>query len=205
MPGKAKSLTLHGPDGAGKTHLLIAMGNNFKTWSNYGTALYLDAPRLLEVVSTSSAYEEIKTSLHQYENSSFLAVDHLEKVAGNAVVEDQVFHLYNAVVEAGGLFAAAVNAPPSRWGFQEWLSTRLLWGLTVELNPVGDDARAKVLGRMAEGMGLALPEKVALWLMSRLPRDPASQMEALGKIDQYSLIRGKKVSIQLAREALEIN
>ncbi|HJM83302.1 MAG TPA: DnaA/Hda family protein [Nitrospinota bacterium] len=115
----------------------------------------------------------------------------------------QVFHLYNAVVQNGGRIAVATQEFPSSWKFPDWLSTRLLWGFVTNLKPVGDEMRIDVLNKISRDLGMILPESAANWMLTHLPRDPASQLNFLEKIDQHSLTLGRKVSISLVKQALE--
>lgn len=199
---KTASLVITGPSGSGKTHLLAAMGKMASDQSG-SASLYLDGAALVEKVSGSETYEELKARLTSFESASFLAIDRLELVAGDKESEDQVFHLYNAVTQAGGRFTAALTTPPSEWKFADWLSTRLLWGHLVKLSPVGDDRKVEVLLKMASDLRLTLGLREANWMLTHLDRDSQSQLKALNLIDQRSLTTGRKVSIPLIKEALE--
>ena len=197
------SIVLHGPTGAGKTHLLAAMGAACSGSGSGGSALYMDGGALVDKIGAMERYEDLKKYLQNYERASFLAVDRLDMVAGDRTAEDQVFHLYNAVTQRGGKFATALRTPPARWRFAKWLTTRLLWGHVVNVAPVGDDMRVEVLRKMAADMRLLLPEQGAVWLINHLPRDPKTQLQALRLIDKLSLTTGRKVSIPLIKQALE--
>lgn len=199
-----RSLALYGQRGVGKTHLLIAMSSIVREKAGEVSVCYVSGADIRQKVATSKTYEELKEHLGKYEGAVFLAVDDLDAVEGDQEAQDQVFHLYNAVTGNGGWFAVAVTEPPTAWKFSSWLATRLLWGLVLPVNPVGDESRVAVLKRVSASMGLSLPDNVAKWLITRLPRDPASQMKALELIDRHSLSAGRKVSIPLAREALGI-
>ena len=199
-PGWA-SMVIFGEKGAGKTHLLSAIGQSVT--DSGAVALYLDCDMLASTIDAALSYEEIKKSLAKYEKATYLAIDGLEKIEGSAVAQEQVFHLYNAVKESGGRIALSVTTQPAKWVFADYLSTRLLWGQVVELKPVGDDGMVRVLIKMAKEKGLHLPKEAAVWLTTRLPRDPASLTTALNKIDQHSMTKKRKVTIQLVREALE--
>ncbi|MBI5814109.1 MAG: ATP-binding protein [Nitrospinae bacterium] len=197
-----KSLVVYGAAGSGKTHLLCAMGDMAAKDAGEEASLYLDGAALVEAVESAATYEELKGRIQNFESAFFLAVDNLDIIEGNNAAEDQVFHLYNAVVQSGGRFAAAVAKPPVDWKFQDHLSTRLLWGHALAVNPVGDGKRVSVLIKVAADLGVKLPENVAQWLLTRLSRDPKEQIAAIEAIDRHSLTTGKKVSISLVREAL---
>ncbi len=199
------SLILYGAPGSGKTHLLSAMGNCAREVFDESSTLYLDGARLVGEVDASKTYEELKMYIQNYEDASFLAIDRLELVEGIREAEDQVFHLFNAITQAGGKFCGAVSIPPSGWKFADWLSTRLLWGHVLRIDPVGDENRIDVLIKISSDMGFVLTRQAAQWLITHLPRDPESQIKALEKIDKASLTSGKKASIYLIKRALEDN
>ncbi|VAX21032.1 hypothetical protein MNBD_NITROSPINAE01-602 [hydrothermal vent metagenome] len=202
--GQTSSIVLYGESGSGKTHLLSAIGKVISEKLTERATLYLDANALKEKIDSLKTYTQLKEYLEKYEHAAYLAIDNLDAICGIRKAEEQVFHLYNAVTQGGGRFAATLISPPAAWNFSlPDLSTRLLWGQVIELRPVGDEKRGAVLIKTAKEMGMTLPQTAAEWLITRLPRDPASQRETLVKIDQFSLTYKRKVSIQLIREALE--
>ncbi len=202
-PEGRASLVLHGLAGTGKTHLLFAMSELLESNNAENQTLYLDCKELADKVMKSETYEELKTFLNKYDKAVFLAVDHLEMIEEVESAQEQVFHLYNAVINSGGRFVGAVKIPPNSWKFADYLKTRLLWGQVVEVNRVDDDNTPLVLNKVAKDLGLHLPLNASQWLTSRLDRNPATLIEALRRIDRYSLTVGRKVSIQLIKKALE--
>lgn len=201
--GQPASIVIYGPKGAGKTHLLSAIGKALAEKLGEPAVLYLDANALKEKIGSLNTYTQLKEYLGKYERASYLAIDNLDVICGIKEAEEQVFHLYNAVTQAGGRFAVTFIAPPSEWTVSlKDLSTRLLWGQIISLQPVGDEKRAEVLIKTAKDMGMLLPGASAEWLVTRLPRDPQSQREILVRVDQYSLTYKRKVSLQLIKEAL---
>jgi DnaA regulatory inactivator Hda len=203
-PSLPASLVLHGPAGCGKTHLLGAMGDVAKRRLG-GGAWYLSTVDLAADVADTGGYEALKGRLAGYEAALFLAVDDLEAAVALPDVQEQIFHLFNAVTQSGGIFVAAADRPPARLGFADYLETRLLWGQALDLKPVADETWEKVLVNAAAARGLTLPEAAARWMVTRIARDPASQLTALERVDRRSLTTGRKVSVQLVREALEEN
>ncbi len=203
-PGQPSSIVVYGERGSGKTHLLSAIGKVISEKLAEQATLYLDANALKEKIDSLETYTQLKEYLEKYESAAYLAIDNLDAICGIKRAEEQVFHLYNAVTQGGGRFAATAISPPAMWNFSlQDLSTRLLWGQVIELRPVGDEKRGAVLVKTAKEMGMTLPKAAAEWLITRLPRDPASQRETLVRIDRFSLTYKRKVSIQLIREALE--
>ena len=201
--GQPTSLVLYGERGSGKTHLLSAIGHEISGKLAKAAILYIDANALKEKIDSLETYTQLKEYLEKYEQAAYLAIDNLDSICGVGEAEEQVFHLYNAVTQGGGRFAAATVLSPPEWTFSlKDLKTRLLWGQVIELLPVGDEKRTDVLIKAAKDMGMALPAAAAQWLITHLPRNPNSQRETLVRIDQYSLTYKRKVSVQLIKEAL---
>ncbi|MDH5756116.1 MAG: DnaA/Hda family protein [Nitrospinota bacterium] len=199
-----KGLVIHGPALCGKTHLLAAMGQVASRSVGSASAVYLDCAQLAAEGRQKDMYGRLAEYVGAMERAVFLTVDRLEAAQDEEELCNLVFNLYNEVTgKPNGRFAAASAVSPPQWRFPDWLSTRLLWGHVAELRPVGDEARPQVLMKMAADMRMVLPREAALWLVTRLPRDPESQWQALGRIDRLSLTKGRKISIPLIKEAVE--
>ncbi|MDH5637332.1 MAG: DnaA/Hda family protein [Nitrospinota bacterium] len=201
--GEPKSLVIHGPTLSGKTHLLSAMGKVASRRVGARAAIYIDCAALTGGGGELDIFGRLKEYVSAMDQALFLTVDQLELAQENEELASLVFHLYNEVTaRPGGRFAAALSVDPAGWSFPQWLSTRLLWGNVAKLRPVGDEARPQVLIKMAADMRMTLPSDAALWLVTRLPRDPSSQAQTLARIDRLSLTKGKKISIPLIKEVV---
>ncbi len=200
---KGRSITLYNNSASGKSHLLFAMAKEFEELhSAGGQALYLDGGQLAQKVIETDKYEELKSWISAYEKAPFVAVDQLEKISKNQQAQDQVFHIYNAVMQSGGLFVAGVSRLPSEWNFEDYLQSRLLWGASLRIRQVSGDSLIKVVEKIATDKGFRIGQQVAKWLTTHLSRDIRQIVSAMERIDQRSLTDGRKVSISLVKEAL---
>ena len=76
--------------------------------------------------------------------------------------------------------------------------------MSTELKPIDDKTTAKIIAKLAKDIRLVLPEKVIVYLLTRMPRDFISIKHAITSINQASYIQKKKVTIPLVKETLNL-
>jgi chromosomal replication initiation ATPase DnaA len=76
--------------------------------------------------------------------------------------------------------------------------------MTAELNPLDDAAMAALLKIMAARIGLVIPDKIATYLLNRIPKDFQTIKKDLALINQESYVQKKKVSIPLVKAILNL-
>jgi DnaA family protein len=130
-------------------------------------------------------------------------VDDVDRLDAPAQVA--LFNRLNAVREqADAACVVAGPLPPARLALREDLRTRLAWGLVYQLHPLSDEEKAAALREHAAATGLALPDDVLRYLLSRLPRDLRTLMAALDALDAYALARKRPLNLALLREWLQL-
>ncbi|MCC6206676.1 MAG: DnaA regulatory inactivator Hda [Gammaproteobacteria bacterium] len=185
-----QSVYLWGGAGTGKTHLLEAV---CRLAAGRGeSAVYLPlreradlAPALLEGL----------------EALALVCVDDIGAIAGDAVWEAALFHLFNRVREGGGRIVIAGAASPRALGLGlPDLATRLSWGLVFQLQPLLDDEKAQALRLRARVRGMEMPEAVARYLLQRHARDMGALFELLERLDRASLAAQRRLTVPFVRE-----
>lgn len=184
---------LWGGQGVGKTHLLQA---TCRAADAAGiAAVYLPLAELAEY--GAAPFAGLGTQ-------GIVAVDDLDRAAGDASLERGLFRLYNDLQETGGrLLVGSVAAPMSaRIGLAD-LRSRLGSGVVYQLRRLDDDDCVEALRMRAAGRGLELPAETARFLMRRLPRDIASLCGWLDRLDLASLAAQRRLTVPFVRDVLE--
>lgn len=97
---------------------------------------------------------------------------------------------------------AAGDAPPADLPLRDDLRSRLGWGHVFQLQPLDEPARRAVLRRAADARGIALPDEVVDFMLSRFARDLSSLMALLDRLDGYALRTHRGITIPLVRAML---
>jgi DnaA regulatory inactivator Hda len=182
---------LHGPRGAGKTHLLQAA---CVRWSEQGaTTAYVP---LRELGGEAEA-------LNGYGQLALVAIDDAEVVAGNPAAERALFRLHQELDESGGRMLVAGASPPAALDFKlRDLASRLNGGLVLTLQALDDDEQLQALKLRAQLRGFELPDETVQYLQRRMPRDMASLCAFLDRLDEASLVAQRKLTVPFVREVL---
>lgn len=191
VPG---SFFLWGRSGEGKSHLLMAAAQQVNETGGQAFYLSLAAPDLPSPQAVAEGLEGI----------DLLALDDIDRVAGQREWEEALFALYNRVRERGGRLLLAASVRPDQCGFiLPDLVSRLQWGLVFGLRPLDDAARIRVLQLRARHRGFDLPEEVGRYLIKRYPRDLASLCALLERLDAVSLQAQRRLTVPFIKQVLE--
>jgi len=80
------------------------------------------------------------------------------------------------------------------------LISRLLWGLVAHLDVSDDHSRQMLIAKLAQDRQIILPDDVAIWLLTVLPRDVGSLATACDALYRAALQRKCRITLRLARE-----
>jgi len=180
---------LHGPAGSGRTHLLQASAQQ-------AGGLYLPLRELAEVepASVCDGLEQIP----------LLALDDLDAVAADPAWAEALFHLFNRSAAAGHrLLVSAAVAPGGLACALEDLRSRLGWGGSFRLSPLGESGCRTLLQQRGGALGLELSDAVISYILSRAPRGASQLLMLLERIDQRSLVEQRRLTVPLVRSVLE--
>lgn len=182
-------LYLGGTPGCGRSHLLQAACHAVSEAGGLAAYLPLEecmamSPRMLEGM----------------EQMALLALDDVERLAGNAEWEQALFHLYNRMRDAGHRLVVAGNAPPAALGIAlPDLLSRLGWGPVFQLQPLSDSEKSAALRLRAHQRGMELPGEVADYLLNHASREMHDLVALLERLDEGSLAAQRKLTIPFVR------
>jgi len=181
---------LHGPAGAGKSHLLQASCH-----ATAGGSLYLPLAELL-------AYPP-ESVLAGVESLDLVCIDDLQATQGRADWEQALFHCFNRARARGcRLLVSADRAPRALDMVLEDLRSRLSWGIVYHLPGLDDAQRVRLLTFRAGRRGLRMGEDVASYLVSRAPRDPTSLLNLLDILDQRALAEKRALTVPFVKQVM---
>jgi DnaA-homolog protein len=183
---------LHGPEGSGRTHLLMAA---CQTASADGfSAQYLPLGAL------ANAQED---AIRGFGGSDLLVLDDVDAIAGIRDAEHALFDLYNRCRAEGSCLVFVAAAPPAQIRISlPDLVSRLSSCTQASLRPLDDAQRREVLRERAETRGIALDEAVLDFLFTHYARDLGSLGALLDQVDRASLAAKRRVTVPFLRQLL---
>lgn len=197
-----QSLYLSGASGLGKTHLLMSIGNHLAETGSPAKALYVHCRDLIESLDRgeSGLPGKLGTSASQVD---YLLLDDIDRIMAHPTAQETLYRIYNQTLEQGGKMVFAGRTSANELEKTEgFLTSRFKWGMTAELLPMDDEATSKLIHKLAEDLGLDIPDKITTYLLSRIPRDFQSVKSAVTRINEESLRKKHKVTLPLVKTAL---
>jgi chromosomal replication initiator protein len=208
MPGEAYNpLFLYGAPGLGKTHLLSAIA-----------AYMRDRDPAIQVHhTTAEAFTgEFVAALRRSGTDAFkrryrcldaLLIDDVQFLEDKPQTEEEFFHTFNALYEAGSQIVLSSDRPPHALSrLAERLRDRFEWGLCAEIAAADARTRLAVLTRLAAE---AVPElsreeaaAVLREIASHAPGNLRRLEGALTRVIAFGSVMGTPLTPELARQVL---
>jgi hypothetical protein len=170
-------LFIHGVSGAGKTHLLHAVGTLAATLQPDMHVVYLTADQLVDRVSAAVGAGAVEALRDELLDADLLLLDEAHQLAGRARTQEELLSLWPELEQRAQIVVAAEGATPELPGVDDGLRACFTRGLAVDLPPADDDARTEIARKAARQRGIELAPSAAEQI-ARLPVDGAAGLIA---------------------------
>jgi chromosomal replication initiator protein len=201
--GRYNPLVLVGGGGAGKTHLLHAIGNRLAERCT-GAVACLSAPEFTAELIDAIDRDAVSAWRHRYRRCLALLLDDVHLIGEKDRSQDELFLLFNLLVESGRqlVFTSAV-APAAIAGLEPRLRTRLEGGLVVELPAPDPEVRSAIIVRELTGRTGGADPELSAYLASRPAESVRVVVAQLQRVLNAAEARNEPPSAALAREVLD--
>ena len=206
LPAKAYNpLFIYGGSGLGKTHLLRAIGQHIQDRDATQRVVYLTAERFVnELVSLLHQDRSASPFRHRYRQADVLLVDDIHYLAGKQRTQEEFFHTFNALHEAGKqIVLSSDKLPQEITPLDQRLRSRFGAGLMADIQPPDLETRLAILTRKAEERQVQLPHDAAMLIASRVRTNVTALETALARVITHASLHGRKVDADLTHGVLE--
>ena len=132
-------LYLYGGVGMGKTHLLNAIGLEFKSSRKI---MFISAERFMYHFIKSIKSNEMVKFKDYFRNTDVLLIDDIQFMNGKEAMQEEFFHTFNALIDNGSqIVITADRAPNKLLRIQERIKSRFSGGLVVDIQSADYDLR----------------------------------------------------------------
>ncbi len=203
-PGKSYNpLFLYGGVGLGKTHLLHAIGN--LGLRHTPAILYVSSETftndLIDAIRTHST-EDFRAKYR--DNVDVLLIDDVQFIAGKESTQEELFHTFNTLYEAGKqIVISSDRAPRAISTLEERLKSRFEWGLIADIQPPDYETRTAILHAKAESQGLSIPPDVLALIAEKFQNNIRELEGALNRIVAHARLMNVPFSVEAATTALQ--
>jgi chromosomal replication initiator protein len=202
-PAKAYNpLFIYGGVGLGKTHLLNAIGNYVVDRIDQRIA-YVTTEQFTNEVINSIRYDKMMELRRRYRNVDMLLIDDIQFLAGKERTQEEFFHTFNSLYEAGKQIVLSSDRFPKEMpSMEERLRSRFEWGLIADLQPPDIETRIAILRKKSEEEGIAINEDVIQLLAANLKSNIREIEGALIRLGAYASLTGQQITVDMAKNTL---
>jgi len=197
-------LFLYGGTGLGKTHLMLAVGNQIKKDNPKARVMYLSSERFVQDMITALRNNVIDKFKSHYRSADALLIDDIQFFAKKERSQEEFFYTFNSLLEGQKqIILTCDRFPKEVENLDERLQSRLGWGLTIAVEPPELETRVAILIKKAQQNLVTLPEDVAFFIAQRIKSNVRDLEGALQRTMAFSRFTNQPLSIDMAQEALK--
>ena len=161
-------LFIFGGVGLGKTHLMHAVGNHIKAHNPDANVVYLHSERFVNGMVSALRHNRMDEFKNYYRSVDALLIDDIQFFANKTRSMEEFFHTFNVLLECQKqIIMTGDRLPREVENLDDRLQSRLVWGLSVEVEPPDVETRVAILRKKVEHLGLDIPNDVAFFIARR--------------------------------------
>jgi len=203
-PGrKYNPLFLYGGVGLGKTHLLQAVGNDLMRANQGLKLMYATSEQFTNDYVGSVKSGRTDTFKNKYRLVDLLLIDDIQFIGGKEQTQEEFFHTFNALRDAGKQIVLTSDRPPKAIpALEERLISRFEWGMIVDIATPDLETRMAILQTKSQEREVRLSDEVLRYIASNVQSNVRELEGALNKLLAYCELNNSEPDLENAKSVV---
>lgn len=204
-PGKIYNpLFIYGNSGLGKTHLLLAIGQQIHEKSPEKSIAYIKGDEFTNQLVKSIKDGTAEEFRQKYRNVDLFLVDDIQFIAGKQQTQNEFFHTFNNIYEAGHQIVITSDRPPLEMSIlDDRLRTRFEGGLMADIQPPDLETRMAITRNKAAQLGLLLSDEAVEYIATCITANIRSLEGVIKRLTAYKEILDDVITIESVKRAIK--
>jgi chromosomal replication initiator protein len=204
LPGQAYNpLFIYGPPGLGKTHLLHAIANYVRVFGGGLSVRYATAEDFTNAFLAALASRDTERFKARYRGVDVLLIDDVQFLERKTRSEEEMFHTFNALQEAGSqLVVTCDRLPADLGGIEARLRERFAGGLVTDITRPDRATRLAILRKRASYDGLGISDDALGVIADGVTTNVRALEGALIRVVAIGSLERRALDADLAAEVL---
>jgi chromosomal replication initiator protein len=205
-PGRVYNpLFVYGDTGLGKTHLMQAVAHSVLERDPTIRITFIGTEQFTNEFILAIQGRAMQEFRRRYRETDLLLVDDVQFLKGKESTQEEFFHTFNALYEAGRQIILTSDRPPSEIpGLEARLVSRFQWGMVADIDLPDLEHRIAILRNKAllDHLEMTIPEDVIRFIAEHV-RSSVRELEgSIIKLLAYASLKHRDITVDVAREAL---
>lgn len=198
-------LFIYGGVGLGKTHLLQAIGHFARQHFPHLKIRYVSSEKFTnDFINSIRDKDKIVGFQKRYRGNDVLLVDDIQFLENKEATQEEFFHTFNTLHEAGKQIVISSDRPPKDIStLEDRLRSRFEMGLITDIQPPDLETRIAIMRKKAQADHLVVNDEVLEFVASKIQSNIRELEGALIRIVAFSHLTGHQVDLALAGEVLK--
>lgn len=200
-------LYLYGQPGLGKTHLMHSIGHFILDQNPDKKVIYVTSEQFMNEVieSIRSGNANAMTKLRdKYRKVDVLLIDDIQFIIGKESTQEEFFHTFNVLHEAGKQIVISSDKPPKDMEtLDERFRSRFVSGLSTDIGAPDYETRVAILRKNAENYYGTIDNSIIQYIAENVKSNIRELEGSLNKVIAYSKIKKEELTLELAQDALK--
>jgi len=205
-PGKVYNpLFLYGQTGLGKTHLMQAIAHEILSKAPHLRLCFIATEQFTNELVSAIQTRTTAVFRRRYREVDLLLVDDVHFLKRTEATQEEFFHTFNALYEAGRQIVLTSDKPPGEIpGLEARLVSRFQWGMVADIEPPDLEHRIAILQNKArlDHLELTIPDEVIQFIAHHVWSSVRELEGSIIRLLAYASLKHQPISIELARQAL---
>lgn len=197
-------LFIYGDSGLGKTHLMKAIENEVKKKKPDINLIYTTGENFMNELVKAIEYKQTISFHDKYRNADFLLVDDVQSIAGKERIQEEFFHTFNDLYNAGKQIVLTSDIAPSKISkLENRIRSRFSLGVQVDIQPPDFETRMAIVKRKAEVLDLQLTDNIARIIAEKIKTNIRQLEGTVNKMKALTTYTNEQPSISMAQRVIK--
>ena len=196
-------LFIYGESGLGKTHLLYAIAHKIHAVHPEFRIVYIKGDSFTNELIQAIREGRNQEFREKYRYADVFLMDDVQFIAGKESSQEEMFHTFNSLYEAGRQIVFTADRPPKEMlRLDDRLRTRFEWGLPVDIQPPDYETRVAIIKNKAIRRGMNLPDPVLQYIADNITSNVRQIEGTVNKILAFQELMGESVDVDMVTRAV---
>jgi chromosomal replication initiator protein len=196
-------LFIYGDTGRGKTHLIQAIGNQFKKLYPNRKVFYLTSDRFGNEFTDSLQQGTTNRFKDKYRQYDLLIIDDVQFFSKKEKFQEELFHLFNSLHDNNKQIVFSSDRPPVAIpDIADRLRGRLASGMTVDISEPDTESRIAIVRKKLATNGVMVEDEVAEFVATAVPGSIRELEGYINNIVCQTQIKGSPPDLAEVRQSL---